>query len=99
MQQQRGAKGGKLTPVLAASYRLAPDGVLERRVHLASEVLWAPCVPDTPMDTTERTNWRRWPFTYYRSSALLHLYRPFTEAHHLVRRAGYWGNRATGIDR
>eukprot|EP00969_Alexandrium_andersonii_P143252 6332424-Alexandrium_andersonii.AAC.1 len=38
MQQQRGVKGGKLTPALAANYRLAPDGVLERRVRLASAV-------------------------------------------------------------
>eukprot|EP00969_Alexandrium_andersonii_P004918 213072-Alexandrium_andersonii.AAC.1 len=60
MQQQRGAKGSKLRPVLAASYRLAPDGVLERRVHLASAALWVPCIPDAPMDTVERMNWRRW---------------------------------------
>eukprot|EP00969_Alexandrium_andersonii_P360146 15454724-Alexandrium_andersonii.AAC.1 len=67
MQQQRGFKGGKLTPVLAASYRLAPDGVLERRVHLASAALWVPCIPDTPMDSVEQLNWRRWLFDYYHS--------------------------------
>eukprot|EP00969_Alexandrium_andersonii_P156976 6939080-Alexandrium_andersonii.AAC.1 len=83
MQQQRGAKGGKLTPALAASYRLAPDGVLERKVHLASAALRAPCIPDAPMDTVERLNWRKW----------------FVETHHLVRRTGYWDNQATDVDR
>eukprot|EP00969_Alexandrium_andersonii_P196762 8692902-Alexandrium_andersonii.AAC.1 len=83
MEQQRGAKGGELTPVLAASYRLAPDGVLERKLHLAAAALWVPCIPDLAMDTVEGLNWRRWLFNYYHSSSLLHPRRPFAETHHL----------------
>ena len=53
---------GSLKPIELELFRLSPvDGVLERRVNLAVEVLDVPCIPEVQVATEAAPmSWRRW---------------------------------------
>ena len=58
--------GHPLKPVEAAEYRLAAeDELLEKQLVLASCLLWAPVIPDSPVpDGAGNISWRRWLFDH-----------------------------------
>ena len=82
---------GPLRPIELESYRLSPvDGVLEKSVNLAVEVLDVPCIPEVQV-ATEKTpmSWRRWLFEQCHCT-FMSPHRRSGPTFRLLRRVGWW---------
>ncbi|MEC8021486.1 MAG: integrase zinc binding domain-containing protein, partial [Pseudomonadota bacterium] len=84
---------GALKPLELKTFRLSPvDGVLEKEVNLAVEVLFVPYIPDVQVATEAKPlTWRRWLFEQCHCT-FMEPHRRAGPTYDLLRRVGWWPN-------